>query len=103
MKTLPSLLAASIASAVLAVGSTDAFTQDASAQEFWSRTPCCVAAPVRDAPFSAEAVTTWHPSAKSGRTETLQAALPQRFLVEWIAHERDEASHRQVIDASDAT
>ncbi len=67
MKRLPLLLAASIALTVLIVGSTRVLAQaDASAQEFWSRTPHCIAAPVRDAPFSAEAVTTWHATANSG-------------------------------------
>jgi hypothetical protein len=70
MRTLPRVTGALIALTILIVGPTDVLVQaDSSGQEaeLWNRSRDCIAAPVRDAPFSAEAVTTWHPSANSGR------------------------------------
>src|SRR5687767_3483051 len=107
MTTVPPLLTAWIALTVSIVGSTKVLAQaHASAQEFWNRTPYCIAAPVRDAPFSAEAMTTWHPTPNSGtaamqstaryyrdgagrvRVDFIEGMTPQRVFITLDAESR---------------
>jgi hypothetical protein len=69
---MPPLTGSTIVVIMLVVSPTDAFAQTPTPEqraEVWNRSPDCIALPLRDAPFSAEAVTVWHPSANSGRTE----------------------------------
>ena len=40
----------------------------------WNRTPGCIATPVRNVPFSAEAVTAWYPPSSSGKAELRSTA-----------------------------
>ena len=58
-------------SALMIVGSPGALAQDGNHDSAVPPTerPDCIATPVFGAPFSAEAVTTWHPPANSGRPE----------------------------------
>jgi len=72
MRRMPPLTGSAIVVIMLVVSPTDAFAQTPTPEqraEVWNRSPDCIALPLRDAPFSAEAVTVWHPSANSGRTE----------------------------------
>ena len=62
----------SMIAVMLLVRSTSALAQTARPEQeanLWNRSPECIGAPVRDAPFTAEAVTVWHPSPNSGRAE----------------------------------
>ena len=72
MRTRPCVTTAMIAlGALMIVGSPGALAQDGN-QDFAvppTERPDCIATPVVGAPFSAEAVTTWHPPANSGRPE----------------------------------
>jgi hypothetical protein len=72
MRRLPPVTDAMIAVIMFLVSPTSALAQTASPKQEanqWNRTPECIVAPVRDAPFSAEAVTVWLPSPNSGRAE----------------------------------
>jgi hypothetical protein len=71
MRTMRSVTTAIIALTTLIVGSPGILAQDGSRDSAAPPTqrPDCIATPVVDAPFSAEAVTAWHPPATSGRPE----------------------------------
>jgi hypothetical protein len=88
MRTMRCLTTAMIALTILIVGSPGALAQAGSPD---SAVPPpqerdCIAEPVFDAPFSAEAVTAWHPPAASGRPELRVTA---RYY-------RDRAGHVRV-------
>lgn len=72
MRTRRCVTTAMIAlTALMIVGSLGVRAQDGSHDSSVppAQRPDCIATPVFGAPFSAEAVTTWHPPAKSGRPE----------------------------------
>ncbi len=71
MTTMRCVMTAMIALTTLIVGSPGALAQAGSPDSAVPPTqrPDCIATPVFDAPFSAEAVTAWHPPATSGRPE----------------------------------
>ena len=71
MRTRRCVTTAMIALTTLMVGSSPALAQTSSPDSAVPPTqrPDCIATPVFGAPFSAEAVTTWHPPANSGRPE----------------------------------
>ena len=69
MRSMPPVIA--IAVTMFAVSPTWALAQADSAwpDDPWNGGPRCISTPVRDAPFSAEAMTLWSPPANSGKTE----------------------------------
>jgi hypothetical protein len=75
MRRMPPVMQCVIAVTILLVSPTAALAQAESPgdqpDDPWWRTggPRCISTLVRDAPFSAEAVTVWYPPANSGRTE----------------------------------
>lgn len=71
MRTMRCVTTAMIALTTLIMGSRGALAQDTSHASVVppAQRPDCIATPVLAAPFSAEAVTTWHPPANSGRPE----------------------------------
>jgi hypothetical protein len=76
MRRMPPLMRSVMAVTMLIVSPTLALAQaespaldDSDDPWWWNGGPRCISTPVRDAPFSAEAVTAWYPPANSGRTE----------------------------------
>ena len=71
MRTMPFVIAALIALTIPIASPTGvvAHVDRVETAEPGNRSTECIAVPVREAPFSAEAVTTWHPPANSGRAE----------------------------------
>lgn len=76
MKRMPPVMRSVMAVTILIVSPTWALAQadgpalDDPSDPWWRNGgPRCISTVVRDAPFSAEAVTVWHPLANSGRTE----------------------------------
>ena len=70
MRTMRAVRTAAIALLPLIIGSSGDLAQSASdLAAAPSERPDCIATPVLGAPFSADAVTTWHPPENSGRPE----------------------------------
>jgi hypothetical protein len=71
MRSMPPVVASVIATSILIVTPTWALVQATGPlpDDPWNGGSRCISTPVRDVPFSAEAVTVWHPPANSGRTE----------------------------------
>ncbi len=71
MRTLRRVMAVMIALTALIVSSLSALAQDGAPDSAVppSQRPDCIVTPEFDAPFSAEAVTAWHPPASSGKPE----------------------------------
>lgn len=77
MRRMPTAIGSAIAVTILMVSPTRALAQAVSSEREvapWNRRPECIATRVLDAPFSAEAVTAWHPPANSGKAELRSTA-----------------------------
>lgn len=72
MGAIPPVLEAVIALTISIAIPTGVIAQAGTPERNWG--PECIAEPVRDAPFSAEAETVWHASANSGRAELRSTA-----------------------------